>query len=279
MAVGWTVASPTSGALPFAQTWDGTSWSVRPVLDPPEAPQAQLEGVSCTSASFCMAVGAATAHSGSSGDTLAETWNGSTWAISPTGDGITNGGFMSVSCASAATCIAVGIDAGANTALAERWSGGAWSTQPVPVPAGATAFPELISVSCPSAAVCTAVGRYPQSPQTQPLFERWDGARWTEQPAPVAPSGSLPAAVSCPTAGNCTAVDLGPGAAAQPTPEAETWSRTSGWTVEPMAAPPEKTVYLQMNAVSCVSVTTCAATGFRDARKPWFIGHPLVEHE
>ncbi len=85
-----------------------------------------LNAVSCTSPTPCMAVGG-TATDRSA--TLAERWNGSSWAVLPTPRGIQCGGDLcdilnAVSCTSANTCIAVGSlgDGAPYAPLAARYS-------------------------------------------------------------------------------------------------------------------------------------------------------------
>jgi hypothetical protein len=81
--------------------------------------------VSCASATACTAVG--DYNNGTTGVTLAERWNGSTWSIQPTPNpagapvSLLNG----VSCASATACTAVGgyNNGTAGVTLAERWNG------------------------------------------------------------------------------------------------------------------------------------------------------------
>jgi hypothetical protein len=71
--------------------------------------------------------------------TLAEVWNGTSWAIqatpNPTG---VKGTFLSgVSCKSAAACTAVGDyenSAGSYAPLAEAWNGTSWAIETTPNP-------------------------------------------------------------------------------------------------------------------------------------------------
>jgi len=60
----------------LAEVWDGTSWSSRPTPNPkdPGTNGSVLSGVSCASATACMAVGHYYAG-------LAEAWNGTSWSI------------------------------------------------------------------------------------------------------------------------------------------------------------------------------------------------------
>ncbi len=63
---------------PFAESWNGSKWSVvaTPALTNSGA---SLNGVSCTGASSCMAVGDFTGTGNEM--TLAEAWNGTAWSV------------------------------------------------------------------------------------------------------------------------------------------------------------------------------------------------------
>ena len=115
-----------------------------------------LDGVSCTSATNCTAVGSYSREP-DSGRALAEHWNGSAWKIQPappgSGPADPDGGLYAVSCTSADQCTAVGRAGGA--ALAEQWDGSSWTVQPTASPAGQKL---LYAVSCPSVGTCTATG-------------------------------------------------------------------------------------------------------------------------
>jgi hypothetical protein len=98
--------------------------------------------------------------------TLAESWNGSAWAIQPTPDpSATQGSTLSaVSCTSATSCTAVGqyqssnvTNFGALQTLAEVWDGTTWSLESAPNPSPAHDL--LSGVSCGASQVCTAVGQ------------------------------------------------------------------------------------------------------------------------
>src|SRR5262249_34229668 len=101
MAVG---ASTTTAGAPraVAERWNGTRWTIAATPTPPQG-GGGLNGVSCTSASACTAVGASNAG------TLAERWDGTAWRIQPTPNPPQGSGFLSgVACPSASACTAVG---------------------------------------------------------------------------------------------------------------------------------------------------------------------------
>jgi hypothetical protein len=142
----------------LAEAWNGKSWSTKKSPNPTGAESSQLSGVSCASATACTAVGMYFNSSGSA--TLAETWNGKSWAIkkstNPAG-----GQFLelsAVSCASVTACTAVGsyFNSSGSVTLAEAWNGKNWATQTTPDPSGSTGS-ELSGVSCTTSA-CIAAG-------------------------------------------------------------------------------------------------------------------------
>ncbi len=61
----------------LAEVWNGTNWSIMKTRNPPHA-GTSLTSVSCTSTSFCAAVGAYYAHATGRYLTLAESWDGTT---------------------------------------------------------------------------------------------------------------------------------------------------------------------------------------------------------
>jgi len=120
--------------LLLAERWNGATWAIQSTPEPGDLEDAGFYGVSCASASACIAVGSY-GQDPTGGDfegTLAEGWNGKTWARqsipSPSGGGDGQSELFGVSCTSAAACIAVGDyypnkSTGPNPAsLAERYS-------------------------------------------------------------------------------------------------------------------------------------------------------------
>jgi hypothetical protein len=198
------------------------------------------------------------------GSTLAEHWNGTSWAIQRTPHTTGRHILLSVSCPSVTSCTAVGRG---RAPLAERWDGTRWTIEPVPFPAGSSnAQPR--AVSCASSTSCTAVGLYyePQNDNELPLAEHWNGTSWTVQHIPL-PAGAYDAdltGVACPGATQCVAVghynDLTTGGGV---PFAEWWNGT-GWTVQAMSGPATG----DPNAVSCPSATSCTAVGDESFRLP-----------
>jgi hypothetical protein len=185
VAVGWTIHSTTTQKRKtLIESWNGTSWSV--VRSPNRNSHTdtnQLNGVSCLSATDCVAAGSSQGLKTGPARTLIETWNGSSWSITrsankgATVDNRLNG----ITCVTATDCAAVG-DSGDRT-LAESWDGTAWTVVPSgnkgPANSANTAN-RLAGVSCePMGATCVAVGNRfvpptgPKKPTTsRTLIER-----------------------------------------------------------------------------------------------------------
>jgi hypothetical protein len=198
MAVGGEFDPATNQLLgTLAERWDGRTWRIVPTFKPaPAGPNAFLNGVACTSATACTAVGNQTLAK-----TLAERWNGRTWQVQATpnpagAQGIALGG---VACPARTVCTAFGLNGiglGAPTTLAERWSGGRWRIQPTP---GLVANDSgLVGVACPTVSACFAVASYTNNGFNFPnltLAEQWNQTGTSTEAAtgrPVAP-GALPA--------------------------------------------------------------------------------------
>ena len=166
--------SSSSGLRPLAERWDGSAWSVLPVPTP--AGGGALDGVSCSAATACTAVGGHRfSPQGLSVLTLAERWNGTAWSIQPTPTplGAGDAGLSGVSCPAATACTAAGAfgnPPGSNT-LAEHWDGTAWSIQPTPNPGRGDNF--LDTVACPAPATCLATGTQLQRHSFFALGERF----------------------------------------------------------------------------------------------------------
>ncbi|HLN06169.1 MAG TPA: hypothetical protein VK217_07820 [Acidimicrobiales bacterium] len=141
--------------VPFAEKWNGSTWSLEAVPLPSGASSGTFSAVSCPALSQCVAVGEA----GSNG-ALAELWNGANWAplsVAPPPQGAPS--LSGVSCNAQNSCTAVGEYryVGAGPSLAERWNGKAWAVQSTPNRFNARNN-QLQSVSCTSATTCLAAG-------------------------------------------------------------------------------------------------------------------------
>jgi hypothetical protein len=244
-----------AGAVP-------TTWRVTPSPNRPGGNE--LDGVSCSAPGFCAAVGDFRLGAGG---TLAETWDGRHWSLTPSpspGQFPDRGSLLAVSCAKSTFCMAVGYyDASSlrDLTLIEMWNGKRWSVSPDPNPSG---YSQLLGVSCTSSSDCEAVGLYehdcsPHTGGSSGFAERWDGRDWSVVPSPGKPCGSTQLqAVSCIAASNCTAAGYyfhGPGDWTL----AESWDGTR-WSIVPSPnGKPDNNNELQ--GVSCASGNRCVAVG------------------
>lgn len=249
----------------FAEAWNGSTWAVADPPVPTGGTNAALNGVSCPSATFCMAVGSYLT-SRLRPVPLVERWNGSSWRIlrSRPPAGARESSLAAVSCANESACMATGYETGADfvrVTLAEAWSGTSWSVVPSPNPDGAQAS-SFNGVSCPSATRCRAVGTYDNSDFIAvALAESWDGTSWTVVPSP-SPAGSPSSelrGVSCVTASRCLAVgdSYDRTRAAKIDALVETWNGSS-WSIR---SAPSPSTTSGLDGVSCAGVDTCLAAG------------------
>jgi hypothetical protein len=176
---------------PHADRWNGRSWIAQKVAGPPGG--GVFGGVSCSSASECIAVG-----SNNSNKTLAERWNGHSWTLQKTPTPLSGGSFYGVSCWSANGCEAVGTSSGyGGETIGERWNGSSWTLQKTPSPQDSV----LGAVSCWAGNGCIAVGEIPRDGSG--LAELWDGSSWTLQDGVTA---GYSVDVSCWSDSGCAAV-------------------------------------------------------------------------
>lgn len=231
-----------------------------------------LAGVSCSSATACMAVGG-TLSPYARGRSLAARWNGHRWSIQPTPNPrrTPNSSLVGVSCPLAAACMAVGETNSSNgreyVPFTERWDGHRWSIEPIPHHNQWY----LYGVSCTSAANCFAVG-IRGGHQPMALAERWDGRRWSVQRTadPGGHSGWL-YGVSCSATAACMAVGL-----VGKRTLAERWNG-SRWSVQ-STPNPAQAHGSSLQAVSCSAPTACTAVGYEDTgSRPLFTAVPLAE--
>jgi hypothetical protein len=195
----------TGDGRPLALTYDGTAWSaaVSPPL-PPSTSDAELQSVSCLSATQCVAVGYR--YATPSGDQLPYVVGlaGGVWQVATVGlpAGATaspqDAGLEAVSCVvdgPTGQCVATGYyeDAAGDHAFLTRLATGSptWVSTQVPVPGDAAADPnaDLFAVECPNATDCRAIGQYtPTGGGRQSLLTRIVAGVPTSQTGPTPPS-------------------------------------------------------------------------------------------
>ena len=143
----------TAGEQMLVERWNGTGWKRQHL--PALSGNAFLNGISCSSASACVAVGYI-GNSDGSQQTLALVYNGTSWqrhltAKSPIAY------FSDVSCTTAA-CVAVGTRATTQgqAPYVVKYATGKW--HPMSAPSGGSALTNYLAVGCWSGASCQAVG-------------------------------------------------------------------------------------------------------------------------
>ena len=254
------------------ETWKGTTWSYTPSPDAKNKGGAtfnQLDGVSCTSATNCIAVGYWDKVSATTTpyQTLVESWNGTVWSIvrSPN-HGTTSNYLNGVSCASPTDCVAVGYYLNASNedvALIESWNGTRWSIAASPDPS--STFSLLYGVSCPAMNVtfCAATGIYTNKSSTDILMESWNGSAWSVTPNKTPGAGSLiqGGGISCTSATFCVAVNEYYNNSLAIVPLVESWNG-SDWSV---TSAPRKDYSDGLQGVSCSSSISCVAVGLYEA--------------
>jgi hypothetical protein len=164
MAVG-SYSESTTGDVFFTLTerWGAAGWAVVPSPNVGGRYKSALDAVSCTSATFCMAVGV---WSHAPGASLAEKWDGKTWTITPVSNfpGWTFSQLNGISCLTAANCFAVGgwAIATPTKTLVAHWDGTKWVPIASPSPTGSHGS-TLTGVACVGAK-CLAAGSAQKPP-------------------------------------------------------------------------------------------------------------------
>src|SRR5215469_5786542 len=234
----------------LAESWNGSKWSIVPTPNQGTLNNV-LGGVSCRSASACVAVGDFAITTRVT-QTLAETWHAGKWSIARSANHVTyDNGLGAVSCPSAGFCVALGGFVDTKRVLRpliEKWNGSDWSIMPSPDVSG------VGGINCRSAKFCFAVGG--RSGKT--LIEKWNGSTWSIVPSPSPRFSDYLAGVSCPSASSCTAVGSYVNSAqVGDSTLVESWNGKT-WSVVPSPTGPNQT---DLTGVSCLSATSCTAVG------------------
>jgi hypothetical protein len=163
-----------SHTRPLGERWNGSAWSVQTVPLPAGAVGGSLGGVSCVSATACVAVGDAF-NPDNTASALAELWNGATWTAELIPGGL-NVYLGAVSCTSASACMSVGEDFPPDATrfpMAALRKGTSWTLQRPPTPARSDTS-DLAGVDCTAPAACVAVGStHDRALGDLPLVERY----------------------------------------------------------------------------------------------------------
>ncbi len=154
MAVGMYEDAAAPTGVPFAEAWNGTTWTVKTVPSPTGGSNSGLYGVSCASAHACVAVGNTIINGHN--NLFSELWNGKTWTIkaTPRPKGTTYSNLGDVSCRLVTSCTAVGEyqvnNSSTSRTLAEAWNGRTWAIEATPNPKVGVNGAGLSGVACSS---------------------------------------------------------------------------------------------------------------------------------
>jgi hypothetical protein len=162
IAVGSSVKSGVRTSL--AEGGNSGTWSLQTFPNPEGALTSELNGVDCSSATSCLAVGAYTV-SGGANWALAALWNGTSWSLKtvPKPEGAQKSTLLDVSCSDSSNCTAVGgyyNKSGVQVSFVQRWNGSGWSLQTSPNPEKSTNT-VLQNISCVDRYSCVGVGDCP----------------------------------------------------------------------------------------------------------------------
>lgn len=241
-----------------------SSWSLDTSTNTSTSQGNTLEGVSCVSASFCMAVGyySPGGHPAGSNQTIIEEWNGTAWSSLTAPDVNTTAAnvLYAVSCTSISFCVATGGYGSTYQTLAEVWNGSAWSLM-TPLDTSTAKSNIFYSVSCiPGTSTCIAAGYYVTSAGAdQTLTELWNGSTWTIETSvdTSTTANNFFIGNSCLSTTFCMAAGYS-GLTTQAL--TEEWNG-SAWSIV-ASQDTSTTVNNYLNAVGCATTTFCMAVGY-----------------
>ena len=177
-------------------TWNGSAWSLdaSASLSTSGSQYNFPTGVSCVSASFCVAAGSYYNGQGVPQNLLL-TWNGSTWSLDASASLSTSGSqynsLNGVSCVSTSFCVAAGYyyNGNATQNLLVAWNGSAWTLDSAAsLSTSASNSNSLSGVSCASTIFCVAVGKHIKGAVYQNLALSYAVATSPPPPPPPPPA-------------------------------------------------------------------------------------------
>ncbi len=266
----WAVGSKLSDGSPLVQRWyeeagEWEGYASTKIVTPTGASNLHLDGISCTAATECTAVGYY--YKEGHNRALAEHLKGSTWTLQTTPE-VSDAVLEDVSCTSTSACTAVGYRSGSGVheSLAEHWDGEKWSTIAVPAPEGkALELLRLNAVSCASATSCVATGSFidEEFEEGLPFTVTYNGTKFSLAPTPKLKEGTRLADVSCTSSTACLAVGQSSGGSST---LALAWNG-SEWSTQASLTPTGKTAWL--TGVSCASPLACTTVGWDYGGGEW----------
>jgi hypothetical protein len=247
------------------------------------AVNADLNAVSCSSSSECVAVGRYESKT-SGGEAVIDTESFGSWSsairvtLPSNAEGFANGVLNGVSCVAAGYCTAVGqyeATSGYKAMIVTERHGVWGSAIQSPTPAGAISatVTSLNAISCVSTSSCVAVGQYADHSGNQGFSITLSGTKWVHATRALLPRRSKSNfitqldGVSCVAVGYCIAV--GEYVNTSPAREGMILTESSGvWRSSvkaPLPANADFDPWAALYGVSCVSWGDCEAVGvYRD---------------
>jgi hypothetical protein len=257
---------------PYAQIWNGSSWSNQTVPAVEGATAGELQSIDCFAAELCFTAGSYTKSGVTTG--LVESQAAGFWKIqtTPSPEGSTESAFKGMSCRiSLPACFAVGysVKSGVKQVFAIGLSSESkWVIQTIPVPEGAISS-ELHGVDCTSTSFCVAVGSYTVSGGAQwAMSATWNGTSWTSRTVakPSESKGSILLDVSCSSSSSCRGVGGYRNSSNVQVSFAESWNG-SAWSHQSTPNPIGSTNTV-FQGVSC-NAGPCVAVGDWNNGKVW----------
>jgi hypothetical protein len=252
--------------VPFALAWEGAKWKSVAIHAPKGTRFDAMRGVSCQSATFCLAIGS---DVGSGREQpFALIWNGSvvrSAPLPPRPSGVDTL-LTDVACVAVNSCVVAGRSAGNSGAaelIVETWNGSKWILHAMAEGKGIS-FATPWGVSCVSLSHCMLAGDEvgPSTGMSRPYIAVWNGKTATTMKVPVPSGAKSPAmlGVSCISASDCAAIgaDLRFGSTFATIAFTESWNGKA-WTTHRFAWPAADPISL-FGGISC---THSAADGTR----------------
>ncbi|HTV11974.1 MAG TPA: hypothetical protein VME20_08925 [Acidimicrobiales bacterium] len=265
LAIGTTVSAQASSAqVPQA-------WQLQHVPSPPGS---DLESVSCPTVTDCVAVGAEETTSGPA-LSVVESWSPRGWSLTKTPQpSLIAGGasLVSVSCASGASCVAVGGDGTFSSdgyQFSDVLEAGTWHVMPTAkVNAAIPGSVLLSSVSCWEPTGCDAVGLYTSrgpGGAGEPVVETFNGKTWSLAKTPAFADGASLDSISCLPAtvpDLCVAVGSKFSSTSVPQTSLPLVELGNGSSFQVVAVPaPPGAQTSTLTSVSCPQPSSCVAVG------------------
>jgi hypothetical protein len=241
------------------ETLQSGSWTAGSVPLAPSGTIPNEVGVSCPSATWCLASGDLY-DSASPVQVEAQTLSGGTWsAVQIPPDGSTD--------ASRPSCPVVGwcaVIVDRALPVAAILADGTWTSTALPVPPGASGQVFVSDLSCAAIDACVAVGSFDDATGGHLIAYSLAQGSWSATTLPSTPDapGATLSAISCPVIGSCLAVGKSANdVSAVWSPFIETLANGT-WHADTLALP-SGVLNESFSGISCTATMACVAVGIR----------------